>query len=140
MTTPVMTSRVMTTQVEAGLLEKYKQAEKRLATLRGPFSLFGLFERRDTPGRLDLVVSAPWLSTDRHGMQDLAQHLPQLTDAEGVLMGHIVGLDPDDEFVRTLNQAVQTTGQLQETDGLQAWKVDVAHSFIFASQRLTGHG
>jgi hypothetical protein len=139
-TTPVMTTQVMTTSVEANLLDKYQQAQKKITSLRGPFSLFGLFERRDTPGRLDLVVSAPWLSTDRNGMQDLAQHLPYLTDAEGALMGRIVGLDPDDEFVRTLNQAVQTTGQLQETDGLQAWKVDVAHSFIFASQRLTGHG
>jgi hypothetical protein len=114
-TTPVMTTQVMTTSVEANLLDKYQQAQKKITSLRGPFSLFGLFERRD-------------------------QHLPYLTDAEGALMGRIVGLDPDDEFVRTLNQAVQTTGQLQETGGLQAWKVDVAHSFIFASQRLTGHG
>ena len=131
------TDRTMDASVRDGLLEKYRTAERRIARARGPLSLFGLFERQDNPGRLDLVVSAPWLTTDRRGLQDLAKFLPRLTAQESALIGRIVALDPDDEFVRDLNRLVATEGHLRETGGLRAWEVDVRRGYVFTSARRT---
>lgn len=58
----------MTINSDAFLVaQKFRDAEVQVSQEHGNFYLFGLFEREQTPGRWDLVASAPWLKTDREG-------------------------------------------------------------------------
>jgi hypothetical protein len=75
------------------LIQKYEASAGEIARAFGPFSLFGLFEREDNPGKLDLIVAAPWLKTDRGGLLKIASYLPHLTAEEGALIGRIVALE-----------------------------------------------
>ncbi len=90
------------------LLEKYHAAEIKIASIYGPFSLFGLFEQ-EAPGRLDLVIAAPWLETNRSGLLRVAEHLPRLSAEEGRLIGRIVAMKPGDDFVHEAERITQDT-------------------------------
>jgi hypothetical protein len=132
----------MNQETAATLVKKYQAAGDVIARAFGAFSLFGLFEREDNPGKLDLIVAAPWLKTDRRGLLMIAEYLPQLTPQEGSLIGRIVALDPDDEFVRAVNRMTEYNHTpLEElTDPLEVNSTSlgglaVTHSFIIASHR-----
>ena len=86
------------------LVNKYRKAEREIAAVRGQFSLFGLFRHEESPGKLDLIMAASWLNTDRGGLLTIAPYLPRLTPEEGALIGRIVALRPDDAFVRELSE------------------------------------
>ena len=101
---------------EEALVDKYRKAEREITAVRGPFSLFGLFRHEETPGKLDLIVAAPWLAADRSGLLTLAPHLPRLTPAEGGLIGRIIALDPDDAFVRELREVAADPRFAPETE------------------------
>ncbi len=46
------------------VMRQFQDAEEKIASERGEFTLFGLFERTDIFGKYDVVVSAPWLKDD----------------------------------------------------------------------------
>lgn len=125
----------MNTKTIQTLLKKYADAGGKIAEAEGPLTLYGLFEREDTPGKFDLVVSAPWLSTGRQSLLHLATYLPHLTAEEGALMGGIVALAPDDAFVQTMNRVVRTMGHVIETGPMQSEGVDIIRSFVIASEK-----
>ncbi len=47
------------------LIEKLISIENEIAGEKGPFLLFGLFEREDSPNMWDIVVSSPWIDKNR---------------------------------------------------------------------------
>lgn len=129
----------MTMHTETGLLDNlveiYQEAERQAASERGNFSLFGLFERADAPGRFDLVAAAPWLSTGREGILALARYLPSLVACEATLLGRIVVLDPGDDFVQTLNALYPEVQRVQEFFGQFVAGVQILHGYLMASQK-----
>ena len=46
-------------------IEKFRRAMQDISATRGEFILFGLFLREEAPDKWDLVISAPWLETDK---------------------------------------------------------------------------
>jgi hypothetical protein len=117
------------------LIQKYEASAGEIARAFGPFSLFGLFEREDNPGKLDLIVAAPWLKTDRGGLLKIASYLPHLTAEEGALIGRIVALEPDTEFVQGMNRMIQDhAGRALEIGSASMWGTDISHGYVIASQ------
>ncbi|MBV9852155.1 MAG: hypothetical protein JO250_21015 [Armatimonadetes bacterium] len=96
-----------------------------MAAERGPFTLFALLEREDTPGRWDVLVSAPWLPTGRKGLLTVAEALTaRMTPEEAVQIGRIVTLAPASPFVWSLRQTAARHGL---TDG---WPVPLGRQAV----------
>ena len=47
------------------IVEKLKQQENNMAQEKGPFDLFALFLREDSPDKWDLVVAAQWIEKNK---------------------------------------------------------------------------
>ncbi len=58
------------------LFEEFRRAEETISQT-GAFTLFGLFERDDVPGKFDVIASASWLSGDRASLNLLAELVRQ---------------------------------------------------------------
>jgi hypothetical protein len=102
------------------LAEKCLQAEVSLAGEFGDFALFSLIQREATAGKWDVVVSAPWLNTNRAGIQQVVDELKLYLSAEDwLLLGSVVPLESNTSFVRTMTRMFHGGHQLQEIGTVQ---------------------
>jgi len=122
---------------ERTLAESLQRAEEALAEQHGGFTLFGLFEQEETPGRWDVVASAPWLTSSRAGIGRLIKGLePYLTAEQWTGLGRIVPLSPSEPFVQGVTQAISPVEhELSELGGISAADVDIRRAFVITSQR-----
>lgn len=106
----------MTIQDDTRILaEKFRDAEEKVAEERGGFYLFGLFERQRSPGRWDLVASAPWLKTDREGTVELIVLLRDKMDTEDwKVIGGVFPTEPTSDFVKWITSNYYLNHQVQE--------------------------
>lgn len=87
------------------LLSALREAERRLTSQHGPFTLFGLFEREGSQERWDLVASAPWLERGRKGIEIMAQVIARLPKEEAIQISRIVTLPPESAGVQAIVKA-----------------------------------
>jgi hypothetical protein len=98
------------------LIEKFARVASAVEADKGPFVLFGLFQRADTADLWDLVCSATWLDESRlEGMRHLAKRLGEFVDPEEMLiLSRIVPIGTGDasviqvsDLTRNLNKPVK---------------------------------
>lgn len=98
------------------ILMKLRQAMREIAAERGAFTLFGIFVRPHPAGACDLVVSAPWLQSDKlaavaelarlvsaHGGADALTRLASIQtvdDQSPAVEAVLAAVDVDDGEVR----------------------------------------
>jgi hypothetical protein len=119
------------------LSEKFRDLESRIAADKGGFALFALFMREDVPDRWDLIVSAPWVGSDKREAVDyfVNQIKSQLGGQDLTSLARIVVVDPDDAAVRDLNRAVQIEHGGVEIRDSSFFGLPVKHAFIITSRR-----
>ena len=116
------------------LAERFRIAEEKVAEERGSFSLFGLFETEDMPGRWDLVASAPWLETGYSGIKRLIDALRAHFDGkdwQGVSV--VVPMTTETDFVRAITRKYQFEHQVEEIGSTYANGVYISHAFLITS-------
>lgn len=98
--------------------QKFRDAEKQVAAERGGFYLFGLFERPRTPGRWDLVASAPWLKTDRAGTLELIILLRDKMGTEDwKIVSSVFPIEPSAPYVEWITSQYAFEHQVEEVYG-----------------------
>jgi hypothetical protein len=105
----------------------------------GPFALAGLFMRTDSPGRWDLVVSAPWLQ--RGKLVALGDFVARLSDALGqeevMNLSRIVTLNRTDPALRTILQELGTITQPVEKAGHNLFGLPLKHAYVLRAHAKT---
>jgi hypothetical protein len=116
------------------IAQHLRDAEEKVSSERGGFSLFGLFERERTPGRWDLIVSAPWLKTDYAGTKEI---IALLRDKMGFddwqIVSAVFPLEPSVEYVRWFTQRYHVEHQLEEFYNAVFNGVSVSRAFIITA-------
>ena len=86
------------------LFEQFRSAEESISKTFNNFTLFGLFERDDIPGKYDVVASAFWLIGDRTSLNLLAELVRQAigNDSWWPRIGKFVVLPEDDPLVQAV--------------------------------------
>lgn len=118
------------------LSDKFRSLESRIAEEKGDFVLFALFMPEDAADRWDLIVSAPWLDTDKRRAVDyLVEQIKSQLGAEALInLSSIVVADPRDAAVQALNHSIETEhGQTEVTDS-SFFGVPVKHAYIITSK------
>jgi hypothetical protein len=123
--------------VNPELLDKFVAIVRRIEDQRGPFVLFGLFLREDTPDVWDVVASAPWLDASRlDGIRYLAGGIGSaLQPREMLQLSRIVPMETSDPAVRRLTEQIgYRNAPISMTD------LDFAGARIQAANVLSVHG
>ncbi len=106
---------------------------------RGPFALAGLFMREDSPGRWDLVVSAPWLQ--RGKLMALGEFVKRLSDALGqdevLSLSRIVTLNRKDPVLKRILQDLGTITQPVERVGHNLFGLPLEHAYVLRAHART---
>jgi hypothetical protein len=118
------------------LSDKFRVLESRIAEERGDFALFALFLREDAPDRWDLIVSAPWLDSDKRRAVDyfVEQIKSRLGEEVLINLSTIVVADPRDASVQALNHAVEAEHGGIEIRDSNFFGLPVKHAFIITSK------
>lgn len=119
------------------LSDKFRDLESRIAEEKGGFALFALFMREDAPDRWDLIVSAPWVGSDKRSAVDyfVEQIKSRLGAQDLTWLARIVVVDPLDAAVQALNRAIQIEHGEVEVRDSTFFGMPVKHAFIITSMR-----
>lgn len=116
---------------------KLDRVLKSIEAERGPFVLAGLFMREDSPGRWDLVVSAPWLQ--RGKLVALGEFVKRLSDALGqeevLNLSRIVTLNRKDAALKRILQELGSITKPVEKVGNNLFGLPLEHAHV-----LRAHG
>jgi hypothetical protein len=123
------------------LVDKFVALEREISAERGSFALFGLFLREDAADRWDLVVAAPWFSSNEKKVLDyLTQKIQsRLKPHELVLLSRIVVADPSDASVKAIQAAFKIEHGKAEIRDSVFFGLHIRHAYVITSQRLNGN-
>jgi hypothetical protein len=118
--------------------EKFRGLESKIAAEKGELALFALFLREDVPDRWDLIVSAPWASSDEKSALDylITTIKSDLGLGELTNLSRIVFIDPQDTSVLALNRAVHVEHGVVEVRDSNFFGLPIKHAFIITSKRI----
>lgn len=91
------------------IIEKFIFIEKELADEKGSFVLFALFEREDALNKQDVVISARWLGKNKkETLKFIIDRInSKLASEELIKLSRVVLLEPTDDIVKSVNNAIQ---------------------------------
>lgn len=119
------------------LTEKIAQVEAEISKERGPFKLFAIFEREDLFNRWDVVISARWAGVDKQeSLNYLSAELKRvLNPADLTAVSRIVMLQPSDEPVRAITDAIDVEHGRVEIDETNQFGLPIRHGYVITSKR-----
>ncbi len=116
------------------LARRLQLAETAIASMHGQFVLFVLAEREEAPGKWDLLVSAPWLDTNRQGVQQMVDLLhPYLTDTDWLALASITPLPPTLEYVQWIAQKYDVQHDNQEVVNAVWDSLFIPHGYVITA-------
>jgi hypothetical protein len=119
------------------LKEKFAELESHVAGEKGSFVLFALFMREDAPDRWDLIISAPWVESDKRKAVDyfVSQIKSRLGEQALTSLARIVVIDPQEAGVQAFNRAIRVEHGPIEVRDSDFFGLPVRQALVFASQR-----
>lgn len=119
------------------LVEKCRKAVEKISREKGGFTLFALFEHEETPGKWELLFSAPWLKPGRLAIQTIVDALvPELSSEDWQSIVSIIPLDPSLEYVRWIARRYNVENGAEEVFNALLDGVLVTHGFIITAKAL----
>lgn len=118
------------------LVNNFSRLESRISEKKGDFTLFALFLREDVADRWDLMVSAPWVGTDRKGaLQYFVDEIRSFLGPEDLtVLARIVIVDPNDVAVQNLNRAISVEHGRTEIRDSNFFGLPIKHAYIITSK------
>lgn len=121
---------------DAKLAQRFARLESEIAARKGSFVLFALFLREDVPDRWDLIVSAPWISSDKQGAVGflIDQIKSQLGAEDLTRLSRIVPVDPEHVAVQDFNRAIQVEHGSVELRDRDIFGLSIKHAYVITSK------
>ena len=125
---------MITTSIGQTLARRLQIAETAIASMQGQFVLFVLAERETAPGKWDLLVSAPWLETNRKGVQQMVDLLkPYLTSSDWLALASITPLPPSMDYVLWIARHYNVEHENQEVVNAFWDSLLIPHGYIITA-------
>jgi hypothetical protein len=118
-------------------LEKFISIKRDVVGEKGPFALFGLFERESLPNRWDVVISAPWV--DEYSVEDYGYFADKInskltTPQEVVQLSRIVLLNPTECFVKDVIKRFGSVNDgIKESANENFCGISIRRAYVIAS-------
>ena len=118
------------------IADTFARLESRIAEIKGDFTLFALFLREDVPDRWDLIISAPWVGSDREAA--LAYLIDEIRSSLGAqyltMLSRIVFVDPHDAAVQAFNRAIKVEHGRTEVRDSNFFGLPIKQAYIITSK------
>ena len=116
---------------------KFREIELLISTEKGPFNLFALFLREDSPNKWDLVLSAPWIkANDKETLDYFAEHLRSRLETEELIsLSRVVLLDQDNLGLEAVHKVLSVEHGAAEIIDSNFFGMQIKHAFIITSKR-----
>ena len=117
------------------LIDHLDKVRRAVEEAKGPFTIFVLFRRADT-NDLDLVVSAPWLESEKlEGLGFLSKQVfsDDLSRAGWTRIAHIVTLNESDSRLKAIRDAFGPADGLRVIDHPKISGLDLEEAFVMRS-------
>jgi len=118
-------------------VEKFQNVEKSLSESKGPFELFALFLREDSPNKWDLLISADWARADKKAsINIIVEEIRKvLSDQELLMLSRIIILDKDDATLKAIQKAMHVEHGLAELSDNNFLGLAIKHAYLITSRR-----
>ncbi len=114
------------------LTDKFREILSEIEAEKGPFLFAALIERDNTPGRKDLVVSAPWISNDDEFYKYLSPKLHRhLSKEDWFEYSRTEAIDPSDRFIREFTRYTGPVTKELNLLNLRIANVDMKYAHLF---------
>src|SRR5205085_7760625 len=119
-------------------IEKLRKVMQRVAAEKGDFVLFGLFSTEGSPGRWDLVISAPWLERGKlKALSEFVEILSSVVGQKEVLsLSKIVTLNHDDPSLKAILKTVQVENGTVVLQDNNLFGLEIKQAYILHAKRL----
>ena len=123
------------------IVEKLKQQENNMAQEKGPFDLFALFLREDSPDKWDIVVAAQWIEKNK---QDALKYITEalhksLTQSEILKLSRIAIIDKSNPALEVFQRAIHVEHGMSEIKDSNFFGLQIKHVYLITSQRREGN-
>jgi len=117
--------------------EKLQRVEKSLSESKGPFELFALFLREDSPDKWDLLISADWARANKKkSIKTIIDEIGKvLTEQEIIMLSRIIILDKDDTALKAIQQVMRVEHGFFEIPNGYFFGLTIKHAYLITSQR-----
>lgn len=120
--------------LSAALAEEFCKAEAKVAQECGNFSLFGLFETEEMPGKWDLVAAAPWLDRTRHPIKEVIDAVSKhFSVKDWKIISVVVTMKTDSDFAQAITRKYYLEHQVEEIGNTYVNGVYISHTFLITS-------
>jgi len=117
--------------------EKIRLVEQRISEEKGPFLLFALFLREDSPDLWDLLVSAEWIDKNKAtALRFITQKLREVaTEQELMKLSRIAIIEQSHPALGAVQSALNVEHGLAEIQNSNFFGLQIKHAFIVTSRR-----
>ena len=122
--------------------EKLQRVEKRLSKSKGPFELFALLLREDSPGKWDVLISADWARANKKDAINTVfeEMRKELTDQELMMLSRIVVLDKHSAALQAIHQTMSVEHGLAEIADKSIFDMPIKQGYLITSQKQVHNG
>lgn len=117
---------------------QFQKLERSLSSEKGEFELFALFLPEDSPGKWDLLISAPWIK--REGsieFREVAQKIQKTLSKEELLkLSRIILIDRKNPMLEAFNRTIHAEHAITEVKDSNFFGLPIKHAYIFTSKRV----
>ena len=119
------------------LASKLKSFEKKVASEKGNFTIFGLLLRDDAPNTWDVVAAAPWIDLNEpDALRYLSEGIQRsLALDELVTISRVVLVPTDGPFAEAMVRAVQVEHGLTRFERCSLGGVEFQDGYVITSKR-----
>ncbi len=119
------------------LVDKLVLFEREVSRDKGDFYLFALFLREDAQDKWDLMVSAPWIGTNkREALNYLAKDIQsRLTQTELLSLSRIVLIEIDNSALRAILNSIRAEHVAAELRNCNFSGVQIKHAYIITAKK-----
>lgn len=118
-------------------IDKFISIEKEIAKERGSFSLFALFLREDAQNKWDVIVSAPWFTSDKKGILNYIGEKIRtyLKPQELLLLSRIILIEPTDDSIKAIHSAFRIEHGRVELANCNLFGLQIKQAYIITSNK-----
>ena len=119
------------------LIQKMVTIEEYLAHQKGDFKLFALFLRDGSPGRWDVLVSAPWIDADKQqALKIITEQLTtRLNKDELISLSRVVIIKQDNEGLSAVYQFLPAENEIAEIYDKNFFGLDIKQAFLISPSK-----
>lgn len=122
--------------------KKLQRVEERLSKAKGPFEVFALLLREDSPGKWDVLISADWASADKKAAINTVfdEMRKELTDQELMMLSRIVILDKDSTALQAIHQITNVEHGFAEISDRSIFDMPIKQGYVITSRKEAHNG